>query len=243
MAADAVRIGKRLPYIHALVELDVTKARIVLKNHRQIAGKRISLTAYLMLCCADAIAEDLKIQRMLDWRSRFIEFSDIDFFMPLENQASESKQLVMRLFRSVNKKDIGEIDKILTRSVNGVAPTLGMAQRMFMKLPWLVRGPVYRFWMQLPSMRKKYFGTVYFSSIMNYSADRTTWGVPIPMHSLGIFIGTVSSKLFQTRAGIEKRDMLQITISVDHRVNNGGDMARFVHRLKYILEKGNLFED
>jgi pyruvate/2-oxoglutarate dehydrogenase complex dihydrolipoamide acyltransferase (E2) component len=68
-------------------------------------------------------------------------------------------------------------------------------------------------------------------------------GVPIPMHGFGIFVGTMCDRLIQTANGVENKSMVQITLSVDHRVNNGADMARFVHRLKHILEFDDLTQD
>ena len=64
--------------------------------------------------------------------------------------------------------------------------------------------------------------------------------VPIPMHPFGIFIGTMCDRLSRNlnwhRA---TRAWFRSPYRVDHRVSNGADMARFVHRLKHTLE----FED
>lgn len=243
MVGDAVRIGLRYPYIHALVELDITDTRQHLRTFRKETGQQVSLSAYILHACAKAIVADPSIQSMPYTWNRVTTFEEADFFMPMENVSGNEPVLSHRLIRNVAAKSPIELTRIIESAIHGNITKPDTLQRIFLTLPWFIRKPIYALWMSSPSTRKKYFGTVYFSSIMNFSANRRTWGIPIPMHSLGIFIGTICDRFEKGSDGIEKREMLQITVSIDHRVNNGGDMARFVHRLKDILERQTLLNE
>ncbi|MBI1306324.1 MAG: hypothetical protein GC181_06890 [Bacteroidetes bacterium] len=233
MAADAATLGMKIPHIHALVELDITNLRKKLREIRK-TNRDLSLTGCIVRALALAIYKEPSIQRMPAGRE-LISFHDVDVFFPLENQQN-GRNLHSELIRNVQDKSVAEISERLKNGIDGNLPQPNFAQRVFLKLPRFSRKQIYNFWLRHPVIRKKYFGTVYISSIMNYSADRRTWGIPLPMHSLGIFIGTHCKRLIETNNGLENRDMVQFTISVDHRVNNGGDMGRFAHRLKFQLE-------
>lgn len=240
MVDDAVRIGKTMPFIHALVELDITAAKALLRKHRKATGQSISFSAYLFKACAMAIHQSPDIQNMFVNRSSTHTFDEVDFFVPLESLHGNKPVITHKLIRNVQDKTLVELSQIISNAATSPPGLPNRMQTILLKLPWFIRGPIYTLWMKSPSRRKAYFGTTYISSIINYSADRRTWGIPIPMHALGLFIGTTSKRLVKEKDQIEERDMLQLTISVDHRVSNGGDMARFVHRLKHILEHQHL---
>jgi pyruvate/2-oxoglutarate dehydrogenase complex dihydrolipoamide acyltransferase (E2) component len=234
MVGDAVRIGRKIPYIHTLVELDATNARAFLRRYRRASGINISFSTYIMKCCAKAIQQETSIQRMKSFGNTTVEFSKVDLFYPTETNDREA------VLHSTILRDVGQIGlKELHETLQNSNIDVSKKHRFFMKLPWFIRKSCYTFWFAFPTIRKQYFGTVYFSSILNFSGDRRAWGIPIPMHPFGIFIGTMCKRLIETSTGIQQRDMVQITLSVDHRVSNGGDMGRFVHRLKHIIE----FED
>ncbi len=234
MVGDAVRIGRTIPYIHTLVELDATNARSFLRAYRRSSGINISFSTYLMTCCAKAIQQDVSIQRMKSIGNSTTQFEEVDLFYPTESN-TKTPELQSSLIRNAGQRSLVEIHERLQQENHSVSAK----HQVFMRLPWFIRKYWYKLWFAIPKIRKQYFGTVYFSSILNFSGDRRAWGIPIPMHPFGIFIGTMCKRLIETKNGIEQRDMVQITLSVDHRVSNGGDMGRFVHRLKHILE----FED
>ncbi|MFT5723156.1 MAG: pyruvate/2-oxoglutarate dehydrogenase complex dihydrolipoamide acyltransferase (E2) component [Bacteroidia bacterium] len=238
MVGDAVRIGQTIPYIHTLVELNATKARGFLRAYRKKTGLKISFSTYLMLCCAKAVGQNTSIQQMKSWNNTAVTFDEVDFFFPIETE-SKTSELRSTLIRNVASKSLEQLQETVSQTSGDIKAK----HRFFMGLPWIVRKMCYKFWFSFPKVRKQYFGTVYFSSIINFSGDRRAWGIPIPMHPFGIFIGTMCNRLIETSNGIKNQTMVQITLSVDHRVSNGGDMGRFVHRLKHILEFENLTEN
>jgi pyruvate/2-oxoglutarate dehydrogenase complex dihydrolipoamide acyltransferase (E2) component len=243
MIADAVRLGLRIPNIHSLVELDITNARRHLREFRKQSGQKRSLTSYLVHACVQTINEDRSIQGMRDFRGGIRIYKNVDVFFPIENKAEDSPQLNSVIIRDTAELSMDEIHQRLSKAVREEIPKPDQRRTIFLRAPWFIKKWFYLIWMSIPKWRKNIFGTVYISSIMNFSIERKAWGIPIPWHSMGIFIGAISKQVVQTKDGFETRDMLQITLSVDHRVSNGGDMARFIQRLKENLENRNLLID
>jgi len=243
MIADAVRLGKGSNHIHALVELDITNARSYLKSHRQGGGQSPSLTAYIMRASLLALNDNKSLHGIRDIRGGTRVYDEIDVFFPFETITHKPPQLRSTIIRNTLAKTMGDIDLTIERAQNQKEVNISAIQRFFLRMPALLKAPFYYFWKRIPSIRKSYFGTVYISSILNLSINRRSWGIPLPMHSFGIFIGGASQRLVKTSELLENRDMVQITISADHRVSNGGDIARFVRRLKYYLEDKNLLEE
>lgn len=241
MVGDAVRMGKRIPYIHSLIELDGSTVRKNIAAHRAANKKPISLNAYLIKACSLAVAAMPDIQRMKTWRNKTVTFSDVDVFAPYEVNQEASNELKHVILRKVNEKSIWEVyDKINQAPLSLELPT---AKRVFFKLPWFLRSWFYRYWMAIPKIRKAYFGTVYISSCLQFSKVGPMWGIPLPMHSLGIFIGTLSKRTELINGQPQNKEVIHVTISLDHRIGNGADIGRLAQRLKHILEHTNLLEE
>jgi hypothetical protein len=55
---DLLREARRRHMIHALLEVDVTFARQVLRRHKARTGESLSFTAFVITCLARAVDED-----------------------------------------------------------------------------------------------------------------------------------------------------------------------------------------
>ena len=104
---------------------------------------------------------------------------------------------------------------------------LSAAQKIFLRMPWFVRYLFYSVWMNSPVTRKKYFGNVYFSA-GGMTGMGTGWGLPVPMHPIGLFAGSMSDKPVAVNGSVEIRRMLHLTFTADHRISDGGQLARFM---------------
>lgn len=84
------------------------------------------------------------------------------------------------------------------------------------------------------SLDKLQDGTI---SITNFGAVGTTAGIPVIKHPevaiLGV--GKITKKPVVEEDQIVIRDILTITLSIDHRVIDGGDSGRFLNKLKKYL--------
>ena len=58
MAAASAAIAKKRNTIHSITEVDITKPRRSIREHRQQTGEKLSLTAFIITCLARTVAEN-----------------------------------------------------------------------------------------------------------------------------------------------------------------------------------------
>jgi len=80
-------------------------------------------------------------------------------------------------------------------------------------------------------------GTVVVTSIGNIGkGSGYGWAIPIGIHPLIIALGSIARKPGVVGDTIEIREYLSTTVLFDHDVIDGAPVARFVQRLKELLE-------
>ena len=72
-----------------------------------------------------------------------------------------------------------------------------------------------------------------------FGQGRMGWGLPIAPAPLMLTLGGISEKPMVINGQIEAREILCMTISLDHDVVDGAPAARFVARLTELLEAGH----
>jgi pyruvate/2-oxoglutarate dehydrogenase complex dihydrolipoamide acyltransferase (E2) component len=90
--------------------------------------------------------------------------------------------------------------------------------------------------MSSPTLFKRLGGTVGLSSIGMFAGGHGGWGIPIAPPTLMITVGGIAIKPRYVNGDLEPRELLDLTISVDHAVVDGGTAARFTRRLGELLE-------
>jgi hypothetical protein len=68
------RVTSHKHTIRGLVELDVTKARQLMREHKARTGEGLSFTAYLAACEGQAVAMNKQVQAYRHWRSQLVLF-------------------------------------------------------------------------------------------------------------------------------------------------------------------------
>lgn len=61
MVAASASVAKEQNTIHAITEVDITKPRRIMREHRERTGESLSLTAYVVTCLARAVAENMHL--------------------------------------------------------------------------------------------------------------------------------------------------------------------------------------
>src|SRR5437763_12167043 len=83
---------KRKPMIHGLLEVDVTRARAFLRDHKAKTGESLSFTAFLTTCLAKAVDEHKAVQARRFGSKRIILFDEVDVYLPIEHDMAGQKQ-------------------------------------------------------------------------------------------------------------------------------------------------------
>jgi pyruvate/2-oxoglutarate dehydrogenase complex dihydrolipoamide acyltransferase (E2) component len=228
--------ARRKHFIHGLVEVDVTEVRRSIHD-LEAAGTDISFTAVVMHAVARAVDQD-RIMHAYRRRHQLILFDDVDVNTQIEVTTEGQKIVKPLLVRAANRKSTEELTKEIRaaqRPDPDAAPRY-QATLAFLSIPRPLRSVAWRAVMSSPTLFKRLGGTVGLSSIGMFAGGHGGWGIPIAPPTLMITVGGIAIKPRYVNGNLEPRELLDLTISVDHAVVDGGTAARFTRRLGELLE-------
>jgi pyruvate/2-oxoglutarate dehydrogenase complex dihydrolipoamide acyltransferase (E2) component len=244
LMAVAYRSAQRKPMIYGLLEVDVTKARAFLKEHKAQTGESLSFTAFIIACLAQAVDEHKAVQALRKGRNHLIVFEDVDVATPIERDVSGHSPSIQYTIRAANRKTFREIhDEIRAAQVEDAETVLKgfKAIHALLFLPAFLFRPF--FWVgswiarAYPQMQKKAWGTVGITAVGMFGKG-AGWGIPTATPTLMITLGGIGEKPGVVDGQIAMRDYLSLTISFDHDIIDGAPAARFTERLKELIESG-----
>ena len=237
--AAMFRSVQHKPMIHGLLEVDVTRARAHLKEHKATTGESLSFTAFLIACLGKAVDEHKAVQAYRKGSKRLVLFDEVDVYTPIEHDMAGQKQVLPSIIRAANRKTVREIHhEIRAAQVQDVTKDL----MRFQSLPTLLFKPYLWIFTWIgrthPQVRKKNVGTVGITAVGMFG-NGAGWGIPIPPPTtLMVTVGGIAEKPGVVNGTIAIRDYLSLTISFDHDIVDGAPAARFTERLKDLIESG-----
>jgi pyruvate/2-oxoglutarate dehydrogenase complex dihydrolipoamide acyltransferase (E2) component len=233
---DLLAATKRKNIIHGLVEIDVTNAQRLLRR-REAAGEDLSFTAFLIHVVARVVEED-RIMHAYRRRGRLILFDDVDVNTQIEAAVGGQRIVQSLLIRSANRKSVEQITSEIRAGQrhDELSERRYRAALAFLSLPRPVRALAWRFVLGNPEWFKRLGGTVGISSVGMFG-PAGGWGIPIAPPTLMITVGGIATKPRYVDGELQARELLDLTISVDHEVVDGAPAARFARRLAELVEQ------
>lgn len=240
MSADLCDLGQLQNTIHGFVEVDVTVPRTHLRERKERTGESLSFTGYVAHCLAQAVAVDKEIQAFRQGRNLVI-FEDVDVALMIEGEVEGHKIVVNHVVRAAQLKDVEQIHHEIRAAQAGVKERVRQQSRFrfLTVLPWFGRSLVFRFIRSHAQLWSAMAGTVAITAVGMFGPGRMGWGLPIVPAPLMLTLGGISEKPVVVNGRIEPREILCMTISLDHDVVDGAPAARFVARLTELLEAGH----
>ncbi len=237
--AAMFRSVQHKPMIHGLLEVDVTRARAHLREHKAITGESLSFTTFLIACLAKAVDEHKAVQACRKGSKQLILFEEVDVYTPIERDVAGQKQVLPSIIRAANRKTVREIHReIRAAQVQDVTKDLMRLQSLptllFKPYLWIFtwRGRTH------PHLWKKNAGTVGITAVGMFG-NGAGWGIPIaPPTALMVTVGGIAEKPGVVDGTIAIRNYLSLTVSFDHDMIDGAPAARFTERLKELIESG-----
>ncbi len=239
VVVDSLEIGARRHIVHGLVEIDVTKARQFIREHKARTSETLSFTAFVAACLARAVDANKLAHAYRDWRNRLVLFDEVDVVVMIEAQVD--RVAIPHIIRAANQKTFREIhDEI--RAVQSQPQQSAQVSGWMARLGWIAPSFARKFFLRLfmknPHWMKNFGGTVVITSVGMF-ARGGGWGIGfLPMHTLGLTLGGIAEKPGVCAGRIEIREYLDLTISVDHDIVDGAPMARFARELVELIESG-----
>jgi pyruvate/2-oxoglutarate dehydrogenase complex dihydrolipoamide acyltransferase (E2) component len=245
---DLGKIGRGKHHVQALLEVDVTEARSKIKQHRH-AGRKASFTAWLIKVIADGVARHPPISGInRPQGNKVVVFGEVDISIVIEKDVNGTRVPLPYVIRQADQKTLDQIhaeieaaksqafedegDYVLGKKYN---PT-GM--KWFVKFPqWLRLALMRVFLFNNPQRVKNAMGTVMITTVGLVGHTRG-WIIPLSMHPLCLAFGSLNEQPAVYHGEIQKREILHLTVLIDHDVIDGVPAARFVDDLVKKLENG-----
>ena len=231
--------------IFGLLEVDVTVVRRFIEDYKARTGETLSFAGYLTYCLARAVDEDKSIQAYRKGNKHLIIYDEVNVGLMVEQKVGEKRALMGHVIKGANHKTYRQIhEEIRKVQSEPVPPGRGMPNwfRSLMLLPW----PLSKWVISLlrwnsrrdPTISVAMGGTVALTSVGLFGGDHSGWGISPTPEPLGLVVGGIAWKPAVVEGRIEPREILNLTVSFDHDIIDGGPATRFVKRLVELIESG-----
>ncbi len=237
---DTGRAQRRRNTIHALVEVDVTEARQIIRAHKEKSGESLSFTAFILACYGHAIDQNRYLNAYRNLWGQLLLFEEVDCTTMIEIDWGDRKFPLAHILRSINQRDVRSISEEIQAVKNDPNADPGYNQSwkyapLFI-LPWFIRDLVYFFLFRSPKLIKKHTGTT-ISTAVGMFGSGGGWGIPPgTIYTTSVMLGGIAERPGVVNGEIAIREYLSLTLSFDHDVVDGAPAARFVSRLKTFIE-------
>jgi pyruvate/2-oxoglutarate dehydrogenase complex dihydrolipoamide acyltransferase (E2) component len=257
VGVDTLRLGKLKNHIPVLAEIDVTLGRERIQKQKEETGKGFSFTGWIIACLARAASEHKPVHAVRRGRNKVVVFDDIDVNIVIQRQLAGREppefQPLPYVIRKANEKSVeiisAEIRAAQTKKLSSGEVTIDLAEKMpsarmmqfFARMPFTIRKKLY--WNRLlkdPFRLKRTMGTVGVTSVGMFGkvGSGGAWGIPLGFHPLILALGAIARKPAMVGNAVEAREFLCVTILFDHEVIDGAPLAKFLQRLRELIEAG-----
>jgi pyruvate/2-oxoglutarate dehydrogenase complex dihydrolipoamide acyltransferase (E2) component len=241
---DAGEIGQKKHHIAAIIEIDVTESRRKIKKYRKEIN-RISFNAWLIKAISLTVKDHEKVAAFLKGKRKIIIFNDINVSILVEKEINGELVPMPLIIEKANERSI---ESITLQIKNAKAETLtdqdivlqsqsSKMERFYFILPGFIRRQIWRYILKHPLFAYEKMGNVAITSI-GMMGNANGWFIPTSIHPLCFGISKISKKPVVIKDKVEIREILNMTILLDHDVIDGAPMARFISDLSANISKG-----
>ncbi len=238
-------LGTSGPTMYAFLEVDVTIPRQFMDEYKARTQERLSFTGYLISCLGRAVDEDKSVQAYRKGRNQLVQFDDVDVGMMIERQFGTVRVPSGYVVRRANHKTFMEIhQEIRTVQHAPTSPRQGFPAwlRIYQALPGLVQDVLNGF---IRSVKRRNPAGAWVASVGTVGVTAVGmfgscggWGMAPVGHTLCLIVGGIMRKPVVVENRIEPREILNLTVALDHAIVDGAPAARFVNRLVTLIETG-----
>lgn len=246
---DIGKLGSQKHYVRGMVEVDVTDALSKIKEKR-IPGHKLTLFSWLVKVTADSVLRHPPLNGVRLNGNRIWVYEDVDVSLTIEKVVDGVPVPLPLIVRQANLKTPVQInDEIQAAKDQVVADkgnyVLGQKRDVFFMslaaaLPQWLR---LFFWRKvlLGKRMQAMMGSVMITTV-GMLGSLKGWIVPSSVHPLAIAMGSVNKQAALHDGEVQKRDILHLTIAVDHDIIDGIPAAMFCDDLVRRLESAEGLE-
>ena len=241
---DVFAIGLTKHHVVSLLEVDVTMGRQKIRELRR-SGYRVSFNGWLVKAISKTIEGHPQSAAFLMGKSRLIAFNDINISFLIEKELAGKKvpipvilhktnektaSLITQEIESASEKEFESGDIVLHRKTKTY-------EKVYFFLPGFLRRLIWRVVLSYPKLAYPKMGNVAVTSV-GMAGQINGWFIHKSVHPLSFGLGSVIKKPVVVNDEIVIREILNMTILLDHDAIDGAPMARFVKDLIRNIETG-----
>jgi len=234
--ADYMRAAGRRSNVHGLVEFDVSEARERIRSIETETGEAPSFTAFLVHCLARALDDHPRVNAYRDWRGRLHVFENVDVNVLVETTVGGEQLGVPHVCRETNRRSLRSLhDEIRRVQASSDPADLSRWADLALRLPGPLRRLVWRLPQWFPRRWKDTAGTAAVTAVGMFGRGGG-WAVSPTNYTVQLTVGGIAEKPRIVDGEAQNREILHLTVTVDHDVVDGAQAARFVERLRTLVE-------
>lgn len=231
----AVRAGRRIVPMHGLLDVDVTDAR----RRLDASEPPLSMTAYVIAATARAVAAHPEVHAYRDWRGRLVRHRHVDVQTVVEVPAEQGPFGLVHVVRDADVRDVGDLSAELHQVKADPSSTpSGRALQRLAPLAGRVPGafPAMYALMSRSIRAHELAGTVQVTAVGMFAGGGGFAIAPPTLASTTVVVGGLSRRPRVVGDRITVRDVLDLTVTIDHDVVDGAPATRFGADLRRRME-------
>ena len=241
---DIFEVGMKKHHISAMLEFDVTESRAQLRELRK-NGKSVSFNAWLIKVIATVLAKYPEAAAYVCNKKKLTIFDDINVSLIVEKKTGDTRVPIPLVIENANRKTAaeisGEIDAAKSQDLKKGDIVLKQKssayQRLYYHLPGFIRRLFWRLLLKNPKAAYRTMGNVSVTSV-GMIGKINGWFIHKSVHPISFGVGSVLVKPVVINNEVKPREILNMTVLVDHDVIDGAPMVRFLGDLTEFIEKG-----
>lgn len=246
---DVLATGKLKHHVAALLEFDVTDSRKKLRELKK-RGYKVSFTAWLLTTIARSVELHPEAAGFLVSKRKLITFRDVNISLLVEKQVNNKKVPLPLMIEKVNQKSPEVITLEIEKALNAemtekdivIQKRSARYENLYYSFPGFIRRMVWRIILKSPRFAFFKMGNMSVTSLA-MMGKINGWFVHTSVHPLSFGVGSVIKKPLVVNDEIKIREVLNMTVLLDHDVIDGAPMVRFIKDLTKMIEGGEGFGD
>lgn len=224
--------------MRGLIELDVTEARKILA-----ADPSSSFSAFVVASVARAAAAHPEVHAYRDWRGRLVRHRYVDVATIVEVPNATGTFPLAHVLEDADTRRVDDLTAEL-RAVKADPARSGAGRWLDRAAPALARVPgvvpaMYAVMGRSVTARRR-TGTVEVSAVGMFAGGGGFAIAPMAIASLQVVVGGTSRRPWSLGDRMELRDVLQLTVTIDHDIVDGAPAARFGAALRRLIEDADV---
>jgi len=240
---DTFAMGLLKHHVSALLEFDVTENRKRLHDLRR-KGINISFNAWLIKVISNVLDMHPEASAYLYNKKKLILFNDINISIMVEKKIGNNRVPIAMVIERTNEKSAqeitAEIENARSQELTGndfvinSKPTF--FERLYFHLPGFLRRTIWRIMLGNPRIAYNRMGNAIITSV-GMMGRINGWFIHKSIHPVSFGIGSIIKKPVVIENEIKIREILNMTVLVDHDIIDGTPMVRFLNDMTRQIEK------